>query len=96
MWICPTPRHPQGCVHVKCCSIEVTLFIISEDLLYQFMAIWRSGLRKMVTLDEENQYYKIEIDKPSIKMKIPIKIAKFVLDYAKLSLKLKLLLHAKK
>ena len=40
--------------------------------------------RKMVTLDEENQYYEIELARSSIKMNIPIQIAKFVLDYAKL------------
>ncbi len=40
--------------------------------------------RKMTALDEEEQYFELELTKPSITMSLPIQVAFFVLQYAKL------------
>ncbi len=40
--------------------------------------------RKMTALDEEQEYYELELAKTNITMNIPIQVAFFVLAYAKL------------
>ena len=40
--------------------------------------------RKMTALDEEEQYFELELAKQSITMTLPIQVAFFVLQYAKL------------
>ncbi len=44
----------------------------------------RPEFRKMTALNEEEEYFELELTKPSITMTLPIQVAFFVLQYAKL------------